>query len=371
MWSYYYSNLADAIDTGYSPKIEMYDPQLAMSLKYNVGEFSAFKETSFRKQLESALTENGKTLSWSQFKEKTKELTAEYNQRWLRTEFDQTVATANMAEKWEGFVREKDLYPNLKYVTAGDARVREKHKAWDGLILPIGHQFWKDHYPPNDWGCRCNVINVDDNPMVEIPNVEGKTGFNNNAAITGKIFKDIPYADGLNVNEKNEARDYARKQMEELSFDKMILKKYPNGGSIESSSLVDKKAPDYTAVLNCCAQFAKLGKTAQIMPTIAVDSPLYKEFFAELIGTPYEGKCPDFAVDGIFYELEGFDKLGTRTLQRMFKRGLKQSSRIVLTDDGSTTNYILKVINYRVKVEKQVIDEVWILRKDGKLEQIY
>lgn len=348
----------------------MYDPNLALSLKYNAAEFSAFKETSFRKQLESMLTENGKVLSWSQFKEKAKGLTAEYNQRWLRTEFDHTVATANMAEKWEGFVREKDLYPNLKYHTVGDARVREKHKAWDGLILPITHQFWKDHFPPDEFGCRCNATNTDEEPTVNIPDISGK-GLGNNAAITGKIFKDIPYAEGLSKAEAKEATEYAKKQMAELQFDKEVIKKYKNGGQVLASSLVDKTASDFQSVLDCCNHFAKLGKTAEVMPTIGVNSPLYKEFFGDLIGTPFDGKCPDFSVDGLLYELEGFDSLGKNTLSRMFKRGLKQSSRIVLTDDGSTTNHILKVINYRVKVEGQKIDEVWILRKDGKLEQVY
>ncbi len=348
----------------------MYDPNLALSLKYNIAEFSAFKETSFRKQLESMLTENGSVLSWSQFKEKAKELTADYNQRWLKAEFDQTVATANMAEKWQEFVNEKDLYPNLKYLTVGDARVREKHKEWHGLVLPITHQFWKDNYPPNDWGCRCNVINTDEEPTVDIPNIEVKKGFENNAAITGKIFKDIPYADGLNNAEKNEAKAFAKKQFESLVVEK-TTKNFKGGGKLIQSNLVDKKSKDYNDLLVCCNHFAKLGKTAEILPRINFKSPLYKEFFGDFIGTPFEGKCPDFSIDGIFYELEGFDKLTKNTLSNMFKRGLKQSTRIVLMDDGSKINHILKVINYRIKKEGQKIDEVWILRKDGKLEQVY
>ncbi len=317
------------------------------------------------------LTENGSVVPWAKFKEKAKELTAEYNQRWLKSEYDQTVATANMAEKWEGFVREKDLYPNLKYLTVGDGRVREKHKQWHGLILPITHPFWKEHYPPNDWGCRCNVVQSDEDPSIEIPNAEGKEGFNNNAAITGKIFKDIPYADGLSKAEAKEAKEYAQKQLDNLIVTKTTLKQYRNGGKVIASNLVDKTSSDYAAVLNCCNHFAKLGKTAEIMPTVGVNSPMYKEVFSKLVGTPYDGKCPDFAVDGLFYELEGYESLGKNTLSRMFKRGLKQSSRIVLTDDGSTVNHILKVINYRIKVEGQTIDEVWILRKDGTLEQVY
>lgn len=36
---------------------------------------------------------------------------------------------------------------------------RPQHKAWgdSGLTLPADHPFWKTHYPPNGWGCRCRV----------------------------------------------------------------------------------------------------------------------------------------------------------------------------------------------------------------------
>jgi hypothetical protein len=35
---------------------------------------------------------------------------------------------------------------------------RPLHLAWNGLTLPPDHAFWKTHYPPNGWGCRCYVL---------------------------------------------------------------------------------------------------------------------------------------------------------------------------------------------------------------------
>jgi len=35
---------------------------------------------------------------------------------------------------------------------------RPHHVAWDGLTLPIDHDFWRTHSPQNGWGCRCYVL---------------------------------------------------------------------------------------------------------------------------------------------------------------------------------------------------------------------
>ena len=37
---------------------------------------------------------------------------------------------------------------------------RPAHQAWDGLTLPIEHDFWKTHFAPNGWGCRCEILPV-------------------------------------------------------------------------------------------------------------------------------------------------------------------------------------------------------------------
>lgn len=41
----------------------------------------------------------------------------------------------------------------------GDSRVpRPLHLSWHGLILPADDPWWKTHYPPNGWGCKCKVF---------------------------------------------------------------------------------------------------------------------------------------------------------------------------------------------------------------------
>lgn len=40
------------------------------------------------------------------------------------------------------------------------ANPRPLHVSWDGLALPADDPWWRVHYPPNGWGCRCYVVAV-------------------------------------------------------------------------------------------------------------------------------------------------------------------------------------------------------------------
>lgn len=37
---------------------------------------------------------------------------------------------------------------------------RPLHVSWDGLTLPADDPWFKTHYPPNGWGCKCRVVAV-------------------------------------------------------------------------------------------------------------------------------------------------------------------------------------------------------------------
>ncbi len=37
---------------------------------------------------------------------------------------------------------------------------RPLHVSWNGLTLRADDPWWKAHYPPNGWGCRCRVVGV-------------------------------------------------------------------------------------------------------------------------------------------------------------------------------------------------------------------
>lgn len=76
----------------------------------------------------------------------------------LRIHGFQAYAVARHQEQMETI----DVFPYWKYVTVGDSRVRPAHAALDGKVLRADDPWWKTHYPPWDWGCRCIVEALDE-----------------------------------------------------------------------------------------------------------------------------------------------------------------------------------------------------------------
>jgi SPP1 gp7 family putative phage head morphogenesis protein len=67
---------------------------------------------------------------------------------------------AYQATQHDVMTRQKEVFPFWMYQTVGDEAVRPEHQALDGLILPADSPFWDTHYPPWDWGCRCQVVSL-------------------------------------------------------------------------------------------------------------------------------------------------------------------------------------------------------------------
>lgn len=75
---------------------------------------------------------------------------------------------AYQAARHEVMERQTDVMPMWQYQSVGDNRVRPAHAALDGVVLPAGHPFWQTHFPPWDWGCRCQVVPLSEADIAEI-----------------------------------------------------------------------------------------------------------------------------------------------------------------------------------------------------------
>jgi SPP1 gp7 family putative phage head morphogenesis protein len=72
--------------------------------------------------------------------------------------YDTNLRMAYQAGHWKQFQETAEGRPYLEYSAVLDGKTRPLHREWHGTILPIDHPWWKTHYPPNGWNCRCTVV---------------------------------------------------------------------------------------------------------------------------------------------------------------------------------------------------------------------
>lgn len=77
--------------------------------------------------------------------------------RRLRVIYDTNLRTARAAGQWARIQAAAAQRPYLRYSAVLDRRTRPEHRAWHGTVLPVDHPWWRTHFPPNGWFCRCNV----------------------------------------------------------------------------------------------------------------------------------------------------------------------------------------------------------------------
>ena len=158
------------------------------------------------------------------------------------------------------------------------------------------------------------------------------------------------------------------------------LIEYESGGKIEVYQMVDTTTSDFKKIYACCEYFAQQGAKTIITPRFSetIGNQDYHTIYASLKNTPYWGRCPDFNVDGVWYEHEGYDEnkdLSERqkradTFCLMMKRGVKQSNRVIVEDCGVGRFYAKRTIYNRIHFEQQNIFEVYIRTTSG-LELLY
>lgn len=345
----------------------------------------------------SLIDDNGNRKTFEQFLNDVQKIDQTYNQNYLRAEYNFAHASATMAANWEQISADGDRY-NLQYRTAGDDRVREEHRALHGVTLPPSDPFWKTYYPPNGWNCRCTAVQVRKNKYPETPHDEAmrrgqeatakdKRGiFQFNSGISQKTFPDYnPYtisqcrdcdiAKGktslafVPENELCAACRLVRGQFEQLGE-----KRQEGKGTVTIHRLINRDDNDFNTLNEIATFFAK-EQRADVILTPKMSRPpkfQYECVYGSLIGTKYEGKCPDFCINGIWYEHEGFTSANPKNAFRnMMNDGLKQSNRLIIDKPDLTDRYMIHSINKRILVDKQHISEVWVREKDGSIRLLY
>lgn len=148
-------------------------------------------------------------------------------------------------------------------------------------------------------------------------------------------------------------------------------------GEVQVPKLVKTTDSDFKKLVQVAAFFAIDGAKVVLTPKMT-RPPLfaYKEYYASLIGTKFEGKCPDILVynkiNGMetWYEHEGFvSKNPKNAFRNMLNDGLKQSNRLIIDKPNLTEAFMKRIINQRVKTG-QDIKEVWV-RNNNSIYLLY
>lgn len=340
----------------------------------------------------SLIDSNGDRKPFEQFYNDVQKIDSTYNKNYLRSEYNFIHSSAEMAAKWEGFSEDGDRY-YLQYRTAGDDKVRPEHAAMSGVTLPMTDKFWDEYYPPNGWNCRCTVVQVRKSKQAPTPHDEAMalgaeaTGKDTKGMFhfnPGKEQRTVPKYNPYTIskcrtcNKGNLASNgiansdlCAACQLVKTCYEKRDEVIKHGKGNIRISNLVSKNDSDYDKLYQVAEHFAKDGAEVILTPKMSRPPKFkYECFYKSLMGTQYEGKCPDLCVDGRWYEHEGFvSKDPKRAFRNMMNDGLKQSDRLIIDKPNLTDAFMKRIIYQRIK-DGQQISEVW-LRTEEDIKLLY
>lgn len=175
------------------------DLDLLTQLRENVYMFSAAKTYQEVRTLTDMLVDtDGNILPKSTFNELGRLMYDTWNNDWGSSEYNTAIAQGTMADKWLKIEDQKELFPNLRYSTIGDAC--QICAPLDGLVAPVDDPIWDDIMPCNHYNCECTVLQEDEEAKEtpedrrqelydEVTDKMDDT-FKNNAGKTGSVFKE-------------------------------------------------------------------------------------------------------------------------------------------------------------------------------------
>lgn len=237
------------VTTGYNTP----DTLAYQMMEYNLFEFSATKMEARMAASTDLLIDQEKNQirSEADFKKLANERLADLNDNYLTTEYNLSVAVGQNSAAYLRFLSEKDTVTSfVQYQTAGDSKVRSEHAKLDGKIFNLSDGEAMKLFPPNGYGCRCEMVQYNRTP---------KAG----EVVSGKVAQEVLNADNanwsksqFNINRGDLKQVFTKsqfysdnkglpKKLNEMTFDKYDLKKWDAFKSDLNPIQIDKSiTPD-------------------------------------------------------------------------------------------------------------------------------
>lgn len=183
------TDVRGGLTSGFGSKFFDYtdNPKGKLALNQNLYRFSGAKTYQELAKLNFAVS-NKKSVA--DIKKEALKINDEYNRTYLETEIINASRSGAMFEKWHKFQSQKHLYPNLKYKTVKDNRVRLEHKQLHDVVKPIDDEFWDTWFPPNGHRCRCYTTQTDEKATPGTPEGNPTPGFHGNVGKTNMAFNE-------------------------------------------------------------------------------------------------------------------------------------------------------------------------------------
>lgn len=318
------------------------------SMRRNLFTFVAFKNHSNVSDLVDALTEGNKIKPWHKFKADALKISADYNENWLRAEYNTVVSTGQMSAKWADYQEAKEFLPFLRYKTQADDLVRASHAELHDVTKNIDDPFWDEFYPPNGWNCRCYTLQVSDGETTEetpLPDEkEVPLLFRRNAAKLGEVFdRQHPYFTSVTIKERKSVLNQMRNSLiDEDLFDKTFQDER-TGATVQTHILHDQNERDEN--IDFAKRLARSGISGRLLP---VDNRTSKRNI-------------DFQIDtGQLVELKRVKVLTVNAISKSIIRASKQGAEIAALFIDSEMDLRILRNGILQGLRKAQITDVWI-----------
>lgn len=165
------------------------------NLRHSNEVFAAFKVHQMGEDMAAKLLDaDGNLKSFDKWLRDVSSISSHQVGAWLQTEYDTAVIRAHAAADWQEFERNKDIFPNLRWMPTTSPEPESTHAAYwlKKLTLPVDDPFWNYHHPGDRWNCKCSLEATDEpvNRPDDMEPTKPQRGLENNPGKDGHTFSD-------------------------------------------------------------------------------------------------------------------------------------------------------------------------------------